>query len=132
MDVTKLANSLDGETLAYLGDAVIELYIRNRLVLAGLSKVGELNDRARCCVRASGQSAAFRNIENELSEVELSIFKRGRNASRLNPPKTASMAQYRCATGFEALVGYLYLTGETDRMYHLLDAAYTEKDSPLS
>ena len=128
MNETTLASSLDGETLAYLGDAVIELYIRERLVRSGLSKVGELNDKARCCVRAAGQSAAFRNIESKLNDFELSIFKRGRNSSRLSPPKSASMSQYRCATGFEALIGYLYLAEKRERMYHLLETAYTEKD----
>lgn len=119
-----LGQSLDGEALAYLGDAVIELFIRERLLRSGISKVGELNNEARCCVRAAGQSDAFRNIEDELSEEELAVFKRGRNASRLSAPKSASMAQYRCATGFEALIGYLHLSGERERLLHLLEAAY--------
>ncbi len=124
---TNLANTLDGETLAYLGDAIIELYIREKFILKGCSNVGTLNDRARDCVRAKGQSDAFRRIEDELCSSELAAYKRGRNTSRLCAPKSASMAQYRCATGFEALFGYLHICGEQKRIKYLLDAAYSEK-----
>ena len=114
----------DGMTLAYLGDSVMELYIRERLVLLGITRAGELNTRAHEMVRATGQAKAFRKIEALLTEEETDIFKRGRNSGHLNAPKSATIAEYRTATGFEAVLGYLHLTGQRERIDMLLFEAY--------
>ena len=106
-------------TLAFLGDAVYELCARYFLVSQGDCPVGRLNRRKVEMVKAAAQSAAFEAIAPLLTEDELSIYKRGRNASSPSAPKHAELADYRRATGVEALFGYLYLKGETDRIEEL-------------
>ena len=118
------ARMCDGMTLAYLGDSVMETYIRERLVRLGITRAGELNTRAHEMVRATGQAKAFRKIEGMLTEEECDIYKRGRNSGHLNAPKSATIAEYRMATGFEAVLGYLYLLGERERIQTLLFEAY--------
>lgn len=114
----------DGMTLAYLGDSVMETYIREHLVRLGITRAGELNTRAHEMVRATGQAKAFRKIETMLTEDECDIYKRGRNSGHLNAPKSATIAEYRMATGFEAVLGYLYLSGQRERVDMLLFEAY--------
>ncbi len=114
----------DGMTLAYLGDSVMELYVREKLILSGITRAGELNERAHEIVRASGQARAYRLVEHMLTEEEADYFRRGRNSGHLNPPKSASMSEYRTATGFEAVLGYLYLSGQSERIKEILYAAY--------
>lgn len=114
----------DGMTLAYVGDSVMELYIRRHLVESGITKPAALNDRAHQIVCAAGQAKAYRAVEELLTEEERDIFHRGRNAGHLNAPRSASIAEYRTATGFEALLGYLYLCGRNDRVTELLHIAY--------
>ncbi len=114
----------DGMTLAYLGDSVMELYVRERLVYLGITKAGELNERAHEIVRATAQAKAYRAIEEMLSDIEKEYFKRGRNSGHLNAPKSASISEYRTATGFEAVLGYLHLTGQSERIREILFAAY--------
>lgn len=118
------ANLCDGMTLAYLGDSVMELYIRERLIRSGITRSGELNDRAHEMVRASGQAKAYHTVEEMLTDEESELFRRGRNSGHLNPPKSASMSEYRTATGFEAVLGYLHLTGQRERIDEILYAAY--------
>ncbi len=118
------ARLCDGMTLAYLGDSVMELYVREKLIRSGITRAGELNERAHEIVRASGQAKAYHAVERMLTEEETDFFKRGRNSGHLNPPKSATMSEYRTATGFEAVLGYLYLTGQSDRIKQLLFAAY--------
>lgn len=119
----------DGLTLAYLGDSVMELYVREKLIRSGLSRAGELNDRAHEYVRATRQAEAFRRIEAFLTEPEAEIYRRGRNSAHShNLPKSATAAEYRCATGFEALLGWLYLSGREERIAQLLNAAYETKE----
>lgn len=121
MDDPFLFGSLE---LAYLGDAVIELMVRRRLVSAGISGVGRLNELSMEYVKASAQSKAVENILPELNEKEEEVFKRARNNTKVSAPKSASTAEYRRATGFEALFAYLYLSGEIERMEYLFDIAY--------
>jgi len=120
------ANSLNGLELAYLGDAVIELLARQKALQSGISGVGKLNEAVAPFVRATGQSEAVSRIEGMLTEEEKSFYKRGRN-SHGNTPKSATAAEYRRATGFEALFAYLYLEGNEERMYELFEAAYLLK-----
>lgn len=126
-------NMCDGLTLAYLGDSVMELYVREKLIKGGLSGAGELNERAHEYVRATRQAEAFRRIEALLSEEEAGIYRRGRNSGHTrNLPKSATVAEYRCATGFEALLGWLYLSGREERIGELLKTAYEAEDVPGS
>lgn len=118
----------DGMTLAYMGDSVMEVYVRERLIRSGISRAGELNKRAHDIVRATAQARAFRAIEPMLTEEELEIYRRGRNSGHLNAPRSATISEYRCATGFEALLGYHYLSKNLQRMNELLSAAYSYLD----
>lgn len=110
--------------LAYLGDAVIELLTRQRLVEKGIHGAGNLNKAALGYVTAVAQSAALETLLPALTEKETEIFKRGRNQHSASIPKSASAAQYRRATGFEALFGYLWLVGEHERAKYLFSVAY--------
>ncbi len=116
-------NMLDGITLAYVGDCVMELYVRKLLVCAGISGSRDLNYIAQKTVNAAAQADAYHRIENILTDEESDIFKRGRNCGHLNLPKHAKMSDYRIATGLEALFGYLSLTGNEERLAELLRAA---------
>ena len=109
--------------LAYLGDAVIELAARERLVKSGNIPPGRLHAEALLFVAASKQSAALENILPLLHKSETEIYKRGRNA-KSRAPKSASVSEYRRATGMECLFGYLYLSGEQSRIAELFDAAF--------
>ena len=115
---------ISAPALAYLGDCVIELMVRRRLVLSGLSSSKSLNAKALEYVRASAQSEAMKNIIDILTEEEEAYFRRGRNIGHTNTPKNATVGQYRAATGMETLFGYLYLTGQTERAEELFDKAY--------
>ncbi|MBQ2251865.1 MAG: ribonuclease III [Clostridia bacterium] len=115
--------------LAYLGDAVIELLTRARLVEKGIHGAGNLNKAALGYVTAVAQSAALEKLLPALTEKETEVFKRGRNQHSASIPKSASAAQYRRATGFEALFGYLWLGGEHERAKYLFSVAYPEADT---
>lgn len=117
-------NSYSTAALAYLGDSVLEICVRERLVREGLSSSATLNKRALDFVRASAQAQAMKNILPLLSEEENAVFHRGRNIGHTNTPKSATVAEYRAATGMEALFGYLHLAGRSDRVAELFEAAY--------
>ena len=114
--------------LAYLGDARHSLYIRRMLVASGISKSGELNERSLDFVTAKSQAAAMRKIENLLLEDEMEVYKRASNSGHLNKPKNASAADYRAATGFEAVIGMLTWIGDEERVEELLSSAYAENE----
>ena len=116
----------NGLSLAYLGDAVIELLARETALKSGTDDVGKLNTQVRDYVTAKAQSAAIERLLPILTEEETDFFRRGRNAHGLCAPKSASVGEYRRATGMEALFGYLYLTDQTDRMAQLFEIAYRE------
>lgn len=120
-------DELNGPTLAYLGDAVLELMVRELLICDGSGNVGKYNRDAAKYVKATSQSAAFEKISDILSEDEEYAYKHGRNAHGISAPKSASTVDYRRATGFEALFGYLYLSGKKDRMYELFRIAFSEE-----
>ena len=106
--------------LAYIGDAVYELVIRTILVDQGNRQANTLHKKASTYVQASAQAAMAEAFLPELTEEELSYFKRGRNAKTVSMAKHATMHDYRHATGFEALMGYLYLTDQMKRMIDLI------------
>ena len=107
-------------TLAYIGDGVYELIIRTILVKKGNCPVNRLHKKASSLVKAGAQSAIMEVIEEKLTPEELSVYRRGRNAHSPTMAKHATMADYRRATGFEALMGYLYLKEDYTRMLTLV------------
>jgi ribonuclease-3 family protein len=110
---------LNPVVLAFVGDAAYTLCVRERLALSSGCKTGELNRRASERVSAHGQSGALERILPELTEEEAEIFRRGRNAKKPTKSKNASVTEYVRSTGFEAVVGYLYLTGQIARIEEL-------------
>ena len=110
--------------LAYLGDCVLELCVRKKLVEEGLSTSAHLNAAALDYVRAPVQAEAMKKILPLLNEEEERYFRRGRNLGHSNVPKRATVSEYRAATGMETLFGYLHLTGQTDRINELFLLAY--------
>jgi len=116
--------------LAYLGDSVLEVCVRTYLVTErGLSTSAHLNRASLDFVRASAQSEAVGRMEPHLTEEEAAIFRRGRNMGHGNVPKSASVAEYRRATGMEVLFGYLHLTGQTERINRLFRVGYGLDDT---
>ena len=106
-------------TLAYMGDCAYEIVIRTLLVHKGNTHVDRLNKRASNLAKAATQSQIIGAIQDNLTEEELTIYKRGRNAKSYTSAKNASINDYRRATGFEALIGWLYLKGRKDRINEL-------------
>jgi len=106
--------------LAYIGDVVYELIIRCRLVLNANEAVEKLHKKATWYVKAESQRKLVDSFMEELSEEEEAVFKRARNAKVHTTPKNAKIGDYHRATGFEALIGYLYLKGDTDRIFELV------------
>lgn len=122
-------NSLPGSLeLAYLGDTIYDLYVRRALVRRG-GRVQNMHKEAVSMVCNHGQSEALGRIEGLLTEAEAGVVRRARNAHQ-NPPRNANPAEYHRATGLEALMGYLYLTGNQARLDELMKIAlpqeYTE------
>jgi len=106
--------------LAYLGDAVYELIIREMLVKEGNRQVQKLHKDATHYVSASAQASIVDRLMERLTEEEVAIFKRGRNANAHAAPKNQDVIAYRKSTGFEAVIGWLYLCGRKDRIMELL------------
>lgn len=105
------ARRLNPVVLAFIGDAAYSLYIREKLVFASDYKTGTLQKLSSASVSAKGQAALLKNIEAKFTDTEREIFLRGRNAKKPTKSKNATVAEYNLSTGFEAVVGYLYLTG---------------------
>jgi ribonuclease-3 family protein len=117
---------LSQHALAYLGDSVIELKVRTMLVEKGLAKSKSLNSAALEYVTATAQAQAADRLLPYLDEEEQGVFRRGRNSNSGNVPKSATCFEYKKATGLEALFGYLYLAGRTDRVDELFKLAYPD------
>lgn len=112
--------------LAYIGDGVYELVIRSLLVGRGNAQAAKLHKEASNLVNAGAQAAMLERIKEHLTEDELQVFRRGRNAHSPTMAKHASMSEYRKATGFEALMGYLYLGGQMERLLGLVKLGLEE------
>ena len=112
--------------LAYLGDARHSLYVRRMLVARGISKAGELNRLSLAYVTAEAQAKMYRKIEDKLNDDERDVYRRASNSGHLNKPKHASVADYRHATGFEAVIGMLSWIGDEERIEELLELAHKE------
>ena len=106
--------------LAYLGDAVYELAIRTFVMNHGNTQVNKMHKKTAGLVKAEAQANFYKVLEEELTEEEKAVYRRGRNAKSVTMAKHATMKDYRMATGFEALMGYLYLTEQMERMAELL------------
>ncbi len=113
------AGMMNGATLAFVGDAVFELISRSYVLEHGSKQPDRLHKHNTAIVNAAAQSAMFGAIQDKLSEEELGIYRRGRNAGTATSAKHQSIADYRRATGLEALFGYLYLTGQQKRAEEL-------------
>ena len=113
-------NTMSPLTWAYIGDSIYEIYIRMYLVNNTHNKPHKLHMEAIKYVKAQAQAEILKKLENELTEKELEIVKRGRNAENHHLPKNASIQDYNYSTGFESLIGYLYLTKQDERLKELL------------
>lgn len=115
------ARNLSPVTLAFIGDAVYSLYVRERLVLSTHFGTGQLQKLTSQEVSAHGQSELVEKLLPLFTEEEADIFKRGRNAKKATKSKNASVSEYNRSTGFEAVLGFLYLTGRYKRIEELLN-----------
>lgn len=113
-------------TLAYIGDAVYELIIRTIVVDEANRSVNKLHKESAGLVKADTQAHMIRELLEELNETEMAVYKRGRNAKSYTKAKNATYSDYRNATGFEALMGYLYLSEQSDRMMELIGHGLTK------
>ena len=120
MDKTKAGN-LNPVVLAFVGDAVYSLFVREKLTFSSSAKTGELNKLATSIVKATSQAEFVKKILPLFNDEELSIFKRARNAKKTTRAKSASVTEYNASTGLEAVIGYLYIIGEIDRLNYLLN-----------
>ena len=107
-------------TLAYIGDGIYDLVIRTLVINRGNKQVQKLHQETSALVQASAQSRMMRVLQEKLTEEEHAVYKRGRNAKSVSPAKNQSVTDYRRATGFEALMGYLYLKKDWKRMLELI------------
>lgn len=112
---------LNALVLAYVGDAVHSLYVREQLVRGSSAKAGTLHREASAKVKAETQAKLAEALWNDFTETEKSVYLRGRNGKAHHKAKNQSGADYRKASGFEAVLGYLYLTGQTERLVELLE-----------
>ena len=107
-------------TLAYIGDSIYDLIIKSLVINRGNKQVQKLHKETSSLVQASAQSMMMRAMQEELTDEERAVYKRGRNAKSVSPAKNQSITDYRRATGFEALLGYLYLKEDWKRMLDLV------------
>lgn len=107
-------------TLAYIGDCIYDLVIKSKVINEGNKQVNKLHQETSRLVQASTQSLMMRTMQEHLTEEEHAVYKRGRNAKSVSPAKNQSITDYRRATGFEALLGYLYLKKDYKRLLDLV------------
>lgn len=118
--------------LAYIGDAVYELIIRSLVLNEGNRQVQKMHKRTSSMVQASAQARIVTALNDRLTEEEHAVYKRGRNAKSMSPAKNQSVSDYHKATGFEALMGYLYLKKEWKRMLELIKAGLDALENEVS
>lgn len=124
MDATR-ANNLNPIVLAFVGDAVYSLFVREKLAFSCDKKAGEMNKLAVQSVNAIAQAEFTKSVFELFNEQELAIFKRARNAKKTTRAKNASVSEYNTSTGFEAVLGYLYVIGDFDRLNFILNKGNT-------
>ena len=113
--------------LAYVGDAVYELFVRSWIVATEQVPVKQLHKHAVAFVSAKAQCASLMKIADMLSETEQDIVRRGRNSKTTSSPKNVSIVDYRHATAFEVLIGYLYLSGQMQRLYDIIKLTFSDE-----
>lgn len=116
-------NLINVITLAYIGDAVYEVYVREYLIKKGISKVVELQKEAIRYVSAKSQCRILNDLMDRhmLTELELDVVRRGRNYKRESHPKNTDIFTYKMSSGFEAMIGYLYLNKDTERLDEIMN-----------
>lgn len=131
-DLEKLDNitakNLNPQVLAFVGDGVYSLYIRQMLISTSKLKGKDLHNEATNYVKAKGQSNFIEKLLPLFNEEELAVFKRARNHKTLSQAKNQNIVDYRRATGLEAVLGYLYLIGNNDRLNEILKLSVGERD----
>jgi len=120
------AKNYNPQVLAFVGDAIYTMYVRNLLVLNNNGKSGALHKLTSSYVKAKTQSEVIERIISLFDEAELSVFKRGRNYKTHSTAKNSSVQEYHRATGFEAVIGYLYLSGQNERLNEILKLSVGE------
>lgn len=115
-------------TLAYIGDGIYDIIIRTIVLSHGNAPVNKLHKESSSYVRAQAQMKMFHAIEDMLTEEEMGVYKRGRNAKSYTSAKNATITEYRIATGFEALLGYLYLMDRMERVVELVKEGLSKFD----
>ncbi|MFC0190591.1 Mini-ribonuclease 3 [Fictibacillus aquaticus] len=121
---------LSGMTLAYMGDAVMEQYVREHLIMSGQVKPNMLHRLATSHVSAKSQAKLLTKLqeENFFTEEEQAVIRRGRNANQGSVPKNTDIHTYRHATALEAIIGFLYLTGEKERLDELMSSIFAQSE----
>lgn len=125
--LNNLSHEFSPLVLAYIGDSVFEMYVRTMLLKDSNKPVNDFHQTACSIVCAKNQCELINKLLKFLTEEETAVFKRGRNAKSATVPKHSSVSDYRKATGFEALLGYLFITGRNDRIRELMDICFTSK-----
>lgn len=120
------ANKIHPMALAFIGDGVHSLYTRTRVTIGSTEKTGALHKEVTRVVKAVAQSAVAEKLMPLFNEDEHDVFRRARNCKIQTSAKHAEIGEYRRASGFEAVLGYLYLTGETDRLMYFLEISYED------
>ena len=123
------AKLVNPQVLAFVGDGVYTMYVRNMVALSSKAKSGELHKTTASFVKATQQSHVIDRILPLLNESEQDIFRRGRNYKTHSVAKNASVVDYRRATGFEAVIGYLYLTGNMEKLNAILEVCVKEENN---
>ena len=122
-------NTYSPLTLAYIGDCIYDLVIKSLVINEGNKQVNKLHQETSKLVQASAQSLMMRTMQEHLTEEEHAVYKRGRNAKSVSPAKNQSITDYRRATGFEALLGYLYLKKDYKRLLDLVKIGLESLDN---
>ncbi len=125
---TKQARELNPLVLAYVGDGVHTLYVRMNALKSTTGKADKLHKYVTSRVNAGAQAECMRKIESALNEDEEDIFRRARNSHQHSMAKNASVADYKAASGFEAVIGYLYLTGQDERLAYLMSLCESKEN----
>ena len=114
--------------LAFLGDTVFDLYLRTKLVLTSRASANAMHVKASSYAKAASQASMLHAIEETLTQEEHAVYRRGRNAKSFSVPKNANLLDYKVATGFEAVLGYLFLEGQDQRLTEIIEAALDSMD----